>query len=240
MPEAAWRLPACEGSGRGLGEGEGTGVTRPRAVLFDCDGVLADSEMMVNTLVAEQLTALGWPITAAQSRETFLGMALPDMVPRIEARVGRLPADWVESLSSLIAHEMMRRTPAVPGAAEAVRAVAAAGLAVAVASNSGRAELMAKMRSLGLATVFADRVFSFEDVDRPKPWPDIYLAAAAACDAAPQDCVVIEDSVPGVRAGVAAGCRVFGFALETPAAVLGSFGAVPFFAMSDLPALLDL
>lgn len=215
-------------------------MTRPRAVLFDCDGVLADTEIMVNTLVAEQLTALGWPMTAAESRATFLGMALPDMVPRIEARVGALPADWVEELSTLIAHEMQRRTPPMPGAAEVARAVAAAGVPVAVASNSGRAELMAKMRSLGLATVFGERVFSFEDVDRPKPWPDIYLAAAAACDAAPQDCVVIEDSVPGVRAGRAAGCRVLGFAHETPAGVLSAHGAEPFLSMADLPALLGL
>jgi HAD superfamily hydrolase (TIGR01509 family) len=215
-------------------------VSRPHAVLFDCDGVLADTEMLVNTLVAEQLTALGWPMGAAQSRETFLGMALPDMVPRIEARVGRLPEAWVEELSTLIAHEMTRRTPPMPGAAEVVRAVAAAGVPVAVASNSGRAELMAKMRSLGLATVFADRIFSFEDVDRPKPWPDIYLAAAAACRVAPQDCVVIEDSVPGVRAGRAAGCRVLGFAHETPAGVLAAHGAEPFAEMSALPALLGL
>jgi HAD superfamily hydrolase (TIGR01509 family) len=215
-------------------------VTRPLAVLFDCDGVLADSEMMVNALVAEQLTTLGWPLTAAQSRETFLGMALPDMVPRIEARVGPLPPGWAEEISALIAHEMTRRTPAVPGAVEVVRAVAAAGVPVAVASNSARAELMAKMRALGLATVFADRVFSFEDVDRPKPWPDIYLAAAAACGAAPHDCVVIEDSVPGVRAGVAAGCRVLGFAHETPAGVLAAHGATPFATMAALPALLGL
>ncbi|CAH0292029.1 HAD family phosphatase [Roseomonas sp. CECT 9278] len=215
-------------------------MTRPRAVLFDCDGVLADSEMLVNALVADQLTALGWPLTAAQSRETFLGMALPDMVPRIEARVGPLPADWVEEISTLIAHEMTRRTPPMRGAVEAVRAVAAAGVPVAVASNSGRAELMAKMRSLGLAMVFADRVFSFEDVDRPKPWPDIYLAAAAACDAAPRDCVVVEDSVPGVRAGVAAGCRVLGFAHETPAGVLMAHGAEVFSDMSALPSLLGL
>ncbi|MBR0682957.1 HAD family phosphatase [Roseomonas eburnea] len=213
---------------------------RPRAVLFDCDGVLADSEMVVNAIVADQLTTLGWPLTAAQSRETFLGMALPDMVPRIEARVGPLPPGWAEEISTLIAHEMTMRTPAIPGAPEAVRACAAAGLAVAVASNSARAELVAKMRSLDLAHVFAERVFSFEDVDRPKPWPDIYLAAAAACGAAPQDCVVIEDSVPGVRAGIAAGCRVLGFARETPGGVLAAHGAEPFGDFAALPALLGM
>lgn len=209
----------------------------PRAVLFDCDGVLADSEMVVNAIVAEQLTALGWPMTAAEARETFLGLALPDMVPRIEARTGPLPPAWAKEISILIAHRMTSHTPAVPGAVAAVRAIAAAGIAVAVASNSGRAELAAKMRSLGLATVFADRIFSFEDVDRPKPWPDIYRAAAAACGAAPQDCVVVEDSVPGVRAGVAAGCRVLGYARETPAAVLAAHGAAPFWDMGELARL---
>jgi len=212
-------------------------VRAPRAVLFDCDGVLADSEMAVNAIVAEQLTALGWPMTAAEARETFLGLALPDMVPRIEARTGPLPPAWAEEISILIAHRMASHTPAVPGAVAAVHAIAAAGIAVAVASNSGRAELAAKMRSLGLATVFADRIFSFEDVDRPKPWPDIYRAAAAACGAAPQDCVVVEDSVPGVRAGVAAGCRVLGYARETPAAVLAAHGAAPFGDMGELARL---
>lgn len=212
----------------------------PQAVLFDCDGVLADSEMLVNAIVAEQLTALGWPMQAAEARETFLGLALPDMVPRIEARVGLLPAGWAEEIATLLAIEMTRRTPAIPGAVEAVHRIAAAGIPVAVASNSGRAELMAKMRSLGLATVFGDRIFSFEDVDRAKPWPDIYLAAAASCDAAPQDCVVVEDSVPGVRAGIAAGCRVLGFAQETPRGVLAAHGATPFQDMAELDALLGL
>ncbi|HWT09809.1 MAG TPA: HAD family phosphatase [Roseomonas sp.] len=213
---------------------------RPRAVLFDCDGVLADSEMVVNALVADQLTALGWPMTAVQSRETFLGLSLPDMVPRIEARVGPLPPGWVEEISTLIALEMTERTPPIPGAVEAVHRVVAAGIPVAVASNSGRLELAAKIRSLGLATTFAGRVFSFEDVDRPKPYPDIYLAAAAACGAAPQDCVVIEDSVPGLRAGLAAGCRVLGFAHETPRGVLAAHGAEPFIAWAEVDALLGL
>lgn len=215
-------------------------MTRPAAVLFDCDGVLADSEMLVNAIVADQLTGFGWPMTAAESRATFLGQSLPDMVPRIEARVGSLPAGWAQEVSALLALEMTRNTPAVPGAVEAVRAIATAGIPVAVASNSARAELAAKMRALGLADVFGARVFSYEDVARPKPWPDIYIAAAAACGAAPGDCVVIEDSVPGVRAGRAAGCRVLGFAHETPASVLAAHGAEPFGAMRELGGLVGV
>ena len=213
---------------------------RPVAVLFDCDGVLADSEALVNTIVAEELTQRGWPITATEAQTTFLGMALPDMIPLIEARTGPLPAGWGEALSRHISLRMERETLAVPGAVEAVTAIASAGIAVAVASNSARRELVAKMHALGLARLFGSRVFSFEDVDRPKPWPDMYLAAAGACGAAPPDCVVVEDSVPGVRAGRAAGCRVLGLARDGSGPVLAAHGAEPFVAMADLPGLLGI
>jgi len=213
---------------------------RPAAVLFDCDGVLADSEGLVNRIVAADLTARGWRISAEEARETFLGLAAPDMLPMIEARVGPLPPRWMHDLSRTIAAAMQRELRPVPGAVAAVRAVAAAGLVVAVASNSGRAELVSKLDRLGLAEAFGPRVFSFEDVARPKPAPDIYRAAAAACGAAPADCVVVEDSLLGAQAGIAAGCRVLGFTRETEASVLAAVGALPFGRMQDLPWLLGL
>jgi HAD superfamily hydrolase (TIGR01509 family) len=213
---------------------------RPRAVLFDCDGVLADSEGLVNRVVAEQLTARGWRLSAAEARHAFLGMALPDMVPLIEARTGPLPAEWPEQLSAMIALMLEHEVEPVHGAPEAVAACVAAGLAVAVASNSARRELGAKLHRLGLAATFGPRAFSFEDVRRPKPWPDIYLAAAAACGAAPAECVVVEDSLPGIRAGLAAGCRVLALAPEGDGAAFAALGAVPFTAMVALPALLGL
>jgi HAD superfamily hydrolase (TIGR01509 family) len=210
------------------------------AVLFDCDGVLADSEGLVNRLVAEDLTARGWRLTGEQAREAFLGMAVPAMLPVIEARVGPLPRDWAEALSRRIARVMREGLEPVPGAVAAVRAVVAAGLPVAVASNSAREELGAKLRRLGLDAVFAGRAFSFEDVPRPKPAPDLYLAAARACGADPAACVVVEDSLLGAQAGVAAGCRVLGLARETDAAVFRAVGAASFDSMAALPALLGL
>jgi HAD superfamily hydrolase (TIGR01509 family) len=128
----------------------------------------------------------------------------------------------------------------VPGAVAAVRAVVAAGIPVAVASNSAREELGAKLRRLGLDAAFAGRAFSFEDVPRPKPAPDLYLAAAAACGADPAACVVVEDSLLGAQAGIAAGCRVLGLTRETDAAVFLAVGAAPFGSMAALPALLGL
>jgi len=213
---------------------------RPAAVLFDCDGVLADSEGLVNRMVALDLTERGWRLTPEQARETFLGMALPEMMPMIRARCGTLPADWGAALSRRIAQALHDGVEAIPGAVAALRAVAAAGLPLAVASNSTRGELAAKLERLELTAFFGDRVFSYQDVPRPKPAPDMYLAAAEACGALPRDCVVVEDSLLGARAGIAAGCRVMGFARDTDARVLAAVGAVPFTSMAELPGLLGI
>ncbi|WP_376098431.1 HAD family hydrolase [Roseomonas sp. CCTCC AB2023176] len=214
---------------------------RPAAVLFDCDGVLADSEMLVNAIVAEDLTSRGWPLTAEASKDAFMGLSWPDMVPLVEAKVGRLPSEWPSLIAGRIAEEVARDVPAIPGAREAVAAIAAAGLPIAVASNAGRRELLAKLGALGLRDAFGERVFSFQDVPRPKPHPDIYVAAAASCGAASRDCVVIEDSAVGTRAGVAAGCRVLGFAHDTPALDLLEAGAAETFTdMAALPRLIGI
>lgn len=215
-------------------------MTRPAAVLFDCDGVLADSEGLVNRMVSVELTTRGWRISPEQARETFLGMALPAMMPVIEGRVGRLPADWGAALSRRIMAALLDEVEPVPGALAAVQAVAAAGIPLAVASNSSRGELAAKLMRLELAGLFGDRVFSFEDVARAKPAPDIYLAAAAACGALPADCVVVEDSLLGAEAGILAGCRVLGFARDTDPRVLAAVGAETFTDMAELPGLLGL
>lgn len=209
------------------------------AVLFDCDGVLADTELLVNRLVAAELSARGWEMDVTEARRRFLGLAWPAMRPIVEARIGPLPPGWEQGFSRRIAELLARGTMPVQGALDAVRQVAAR-LPVAVASNSSRGELAIKMACLGLAEVFGARVFSFEDVPRPKPAPDIYLAAARACGVESARCVVVEDSVTGVRAGIAAGCTVMGLAQETPAEALAAAGAMPFFEMVELPGLLGL
>ena len=180
-----------------------------RAVFFDCDGVLADSEGIANTIVAEELPALGWAMDAHAAQHHFLGHALPDMRVVIEAELGRpLPEGWAARLAGRIAAELSRGVQPMFGAAEALRDVAASGLPMAVCSNSGRAELAMKMRVLGFGGYFGHRVFSFEDVALPKPAPDLYLTAACACGVVAADGLVVEDSAAGIAAGLAAGCRV--------------------------------
>jgi HAD superfamily hydrolase (TIGR01509 family) len=213
----------------------------PDAVLFDCDGVLADSEAVINRIIADEVSAKGWEMTAEESQRRFLGLALPAMLPIIEARVGPLDEEWVAGVVSRCTRAMTEEMEPVPGALAALETIRAAGLPVAVASNSSRVDLATKLRRLGIAHAFSGRIFSYQDVPAPKPAPDIYRAAAEACGADAHRCVVVEDSVVGTRAGRAAGCRVLGFAHGPVAAqALAEAGAEVFWEMSRLPQLLGV
>ncbi len=215
---------------------------RPAAVLFDCDGVLADTEALHDRIMAEEITKLGWEITPEEGSRRFRGYAWEAIGPQIEERLGpgSVPADFLPSLIARVVRALEEEAVPVPGALAAVAAIEAAGIPVAVASNSSRAELATKLRRLGLTETFRGRTFSVNDVAQPKPAPDMYRAAAEACGADPHACVVVEDSVAGARAGRAAGCRVLGYAHTTPAEALRAVGAEPFMDMAKLPALLGL
>jgi HAD superfamily hydrolase (TIGR01509 family) len=214
----------------------------PAAVLFDCDGVLADTEALHDRIIADEITALGWDMSPEESAKRFRGLSWEAIEPIITARLGpgSVPASFHRDLIRRVLHALETETIPVPGSQAAIAAIQAAGVPLAVASNSSRAELATKLRRLGLVEVFRGRAFSVNDVANAKPAPDMYRAAAAACGADPHHCVVIEDSVAGARAGIAAGCRVLGFAHATPAAALAAVGAEPFASMDDLPTLLGL
>jgi len=216
--------------------------SRPQAVLFDCDGVLADTEALHDRIIAEEISALGWDITPEEGSRRFRGFAWDVIRPQIEQRLGpdRVPADFVPNLIARVLRALEQEVEPVPGALAAIEAIAAAGVPVAVASNSSRPELATKLRRLGLAETFRGRAFSVDDVARPKPAPDMYRAAATACEADPHRCAVVEDSVAGARAGIAAGCRVLGFARHTPGDLLRAVGAETFEDMAELPRLLGL
>lgn len=209
-----------------------------RLVIFDCDGVLVDSEPVANRVVAAELAVLGWKMTAAEADRRFLGMTLTDMVPVIERQLGRkLPPGWQDVLMHRLVDALEVQAEPVAGAAQALAGVSALGLPWRVASNSSHEEMHAKFTRLGLLSVVAGRVHSHRDVPRGKPAPDLFLAAAAAEGVAPAECVVIEDSLPGVRAAAAAGMDCLGYAPRSDGAVLREAGAVPFHSMFDVPGL---
>ncbi len=214
-----------------------------RLVVFDCDGVLIDSEGVANRVTAAALAELGWMMTAADCQARFLGMSLADMCGAIADELrAPLPPGWKSELAARLAAALGREAVLVPGAEAALRGVGALGLDWRVASNSGVAELAAKFACTGLAALVDGRVWSAETViargGRGKPAPDLFLAAAASAGVAPAACLVIEDSLPGVHGAVAAGMACLGFSPDGDGAALRAAGAVPFHDLAALPALL--
>ncbi len=207
-------------------------------VIFDCDGVLIDSEPVTNRICAAAISRLGWQMSAATCQQLFLGMNLDEMMPVIEARLGRpIPGDWPVRLEQEIAAAMRREARLMPGAKQALEAAAALGLPFRVASNSSHVELAAKLTRTGISDMLAGRTHSYHDVPLGKPAPDLFLAAAGAEKVPPASCLVIEDSLPGVLGAKSAGMTCLGFCPQGEGCALGQAGAMPFTSLFDLPAL---
>jgi HAD superfamily hydrolase (TIGR01509 family) len=212
-----------------------------RLVIFDCDGVLVDSEEPSNRLLAEEFTALGWPMTLEQATALFVGSTLPDIKRMGEAQLGRaLPDDWIPTVLDRVVALMRAEARPVPGALEALRAVSELGLPWRVASNSSHDEMAAKFGRLGITALVQGRTHSHSDVGRGKPAPDLFLAAARAEGVSPPECLVIEDSVPGAVAARLAGMECLGLDRFGDGAALRAEGATPFHDMRELPALIAL
>ena len=214
-----------------------------RLVIFDCDGVLIDSERIANEVTAETLTALGWAMDGAEAERRFIGMTITDMRPVIERRVGPLPADFTADLARRLADRLAHDAVMIPGARDVLAAVSALGIPWRIASNSGHAELAAKFARTGLAPLVAGRVHSADDViargGSGKPAPDLFLDAAAAEGVPPEACLVIEDSARGVEGAVAARMSCLGFAPHGDGAALRAAGADGILhALAELPPLL--
>jgi HAD superfamily hydrolase (TIGR01509 family) len=217
-------------------------VTADRAfdlVIFDCDGVLVDSERLSIRLDVELLAQLGWPMTEAEIVDHFVGRTDAAMRAEIEAHLGRdVGPEWA-AFSERYVRAFADELEPVEGAAAAVDAVIAAGYRVCVASSGGHAKIRANLAKTGLAERFDDRIFSGEDVVHGKPAPDLFLHAAAAMGVEPGRCGVVEDSRHGVTAARAAGMRVFAYAGGvTPAAALEGPATSVFGDMAELPALI--
>jgi HAD superfamily hydrolase (TIGR01509 family) len=218
-------------------------VRPPELVIFDCDGTLVDTEGAQAVVLAAVLTEHGAPTTAGDVLDRHKGEALEVLAADAERRSGvQLPTGWVDDFRVRRAAAFEAEgIPAVPGARAAVEAVRAAGLPYAVASQGRLDKTALTLRLAGLDDLFPEAVrFSAFDVPRPKPAPDLFLHAARALGGAPERTVVVEDSVPGARAGHAAGMRVLGYAAAQDPGALRAVGAEPFGSMAALPGLLGL
>ncbi|MGU3538742.1 HAD family hydrolase [Methylobacterium sp. A54F] len=185
------------------------GTGRPELVIFDCDGVLIDSEPISLARLAAGLNRIGLPIDVDTVRIRFAGTSMTSIMERIAAEDGvTAPEGFVEAVKADTLRAFDAELRAMAGIAEAV---AALGLPTCVASSSDPVRLRHSLGLTGLLPLFEGRVFSSAEVARGKPFPDLFLHAAARMGAPPEACLVIEDSVPGVTAARAAGMRVIGF-----------------------------
>ncbi len=181
----------------------------PRVVIFDCDGVLVDSEVIALAVTRRRLGEAGISLSDEETRQRFLGHRFETVVGRVEAELGAsLPKEFPDDLSREILATFERELKGVEGVRQAVGGLSAR---VCVASSSAPERLRFALRVTGYETLFAPHIFSASEVARGKPYPDLFLHAASAMGAEAQDCLVIEDSVAGVVAARAAGMAVFGF-----------------------------
>jgi HAD superfamily hydrolase (TIGR01509 family) len=210
-------------------------MSRFDLVIWDCDGVLIDSERLAVRTESQILTELGWPLSEADVVELFVGRSSRYMQTVIEEKLGR-PIDWKNQFERRVREASERELEPVEGVIDALKAIA---LPSCVASSSSHAMLDFKLGLTGLAERFAGRVYSADDVAHGKPDPAVFLFAASSMGVSPERCAVIEDSVSGVEAGVAAGMSVFAFTGGvTSAEKLQRKGVVLFRSMRELPALL--
>jgi HAD superfamily hydrolase (TIGR01509 family) len=214
----------------------------PGLVIFDCDGVLVDSEPISRRVLAESLTRAGLPTTAEEAGRDYFGPRLSEVVVRAETKLGRrLGSAWVDDFERRRAAAFRSELVAVAGVAAAIESIVAAGIPVCVASQAAAEKTRAKLELTGLATLFPDdTIFSAELVKRGKPAPDVFLHAAEAMGVAPESSVVVEDTPRGVAAGRRAGMRVLGFVSSGEPEVLQAAGAETLASMAELTGLLGV
>src|SRR5215470_8282295 len=213
-------------------------MSRPlQLVIFDCDGVLVDSERIAVRIDVQVFAKLGWTMTEAEVIERFVGRSDKSIKADIETYLGRsLPDDWDQEFQTLYRDAFVAELAPVPGVIEALAQIT---VPTCVASSGSHDKIRFTLGLIGLYERFAGRIFSVYEVARGKPAPDLFLHAASRMGVAPEACAVVEDSRYGIEAARAAGMRAFGFAGGlTPRAWLESARAVVFDDMRALPGLL--
>lgn len=207
-------------------------------VIFDCDGVLVDSELITSRVFAKMLNELGLVVTIDEVFEKFVGRSMAQCLETIEGLSGRrVPEDFVRQYHLRSAVALKSELKAVPGIEAALQAIQ---VPYCVASNGSHEKMQTTLGITGLLPTFKDKLFSVSEVAKGKPFPDLFLYAAEKFGVAPAACAVIEDTPTGVTAGVAAGMTVYGYCAHTPAHRLLEAGAHRTFdGMSVLPELLS-
>ena len=208
-------------------------------VIFDCDGVLVDSESIGAEVGATVLTSLGWKVTPEEVAERFLGRTDEYVHSEVEKQLGRrLPRGWEDEFEHLYDAAYAAELKPVEGIVPLLEELAQQGIATCVASNGSHEKMRRTLGVTGLRERFEGRIFSAQDVAVGKPAPDLYLHAARAMGVAPSRCAVVEDSPPGVAAARAARMSCIGYAALTPSDRLAGPGVTVCSTMTQVREVL--
>lgn len=205
-------------------------------IIFDCDGTLVDSERLGHEVLVEHVAQHGLKLTVEDAMTRFRGIKMAESIAQLEALLGRsLPDSFVPELRARMAQAFTARLQPVDGALELVRSLT---LPFCVASSGPREKIELSLSVTGLLPYFTGRIFSSYEVGAWKPSPGLFIHTARAMNASPPHCLVIEDSLPGVEAGLAAGMQVVAYQPDArDARIPPEVRAIS--SLRDLPALLD-
>ena len=215
----------------------------PKLVIFDCDGVLVDTENLANRRLAEWLSSAGFATTFEHCRKHFSGRSMASVQKQIEEETEvRLGADFVDRWNAGLPDLFAHGVEAIPYVGDFIETVRAAGIDYCVASSARVSKMHITLGQTGLLPLFEHAMFSSTMVGRGKPFPDLFLHAAATMGFAPPDCIVIEDSVAGTQAGFAAGMRVFSYHADpySDPEGLAEAGGILFDDMRELAGLVPI
>ena len=209
-----------------------------KCILFDCDGTLVDSENITNRVVANMAGELGISMTLREAQIKFGGKTLDAVIYGMKEMSGKdIPADWLPRLVKEVSKAYETDLQPMEGIKKLLDSI---DIPICVASNGEPRHVKGSLLLTGLNGYFNENVFTASEVNRPKPAPDLFLHAAQKMGFKPKDCVVIEDSIPGVTAAVNANIKVYGLVKLCSAEELESAGAIPFKTMNELSELLGI
>ena len=213
---------------------------RLQALIFDCDGVLVDSEYLASRVESELIHDQGLTLNVEEVHDLFLGKTVDGVLDAIAARTGQRPSStWAYNWAFATAHAFLRELKMVEGVGAVVETLRRRGHRMAVASQSPLARVKFSLQVAGFGGQFGDHIYVTTMVRRPKPAPDVYLLAAEKLGAAPAECIVIEDSPAGAAAALGAGMRAIGYAPGKTFDAMRQSGAQVIRTMDELVSAID-
>jgi HAD superfamily hydrolase (TIGR01509 family) len=205
-------------------------------IIFDSDGVLVDSEPIVNRVFVEMLGGFGFTLDLHETLKEFCGASMENRLKVTQERLGwNAPPGFVAAFESRLNIATEQELTLVPGVSEVLDKLL---VPWCVASNGSHEDMRHRLNLGGILGRYSPKLFSAMDVARAKPSPDVYIHTAKWMGVEPSRCAVVEDSLAGVQAGLGAGMVVFGYAGRTPSQILREAGAKVFDSMTELPELL--